>query len=79
MSEVGEKCPVCGEGILYEQEEDNTILYKGRELYVTCYYSICDVCGAELANEEQMRKNKEIIIAAKREVDDSEDENRLQT
>ena len=68
MSEVSEKCPVCGEGTLYEQEEDNAILYKGRELYVTCYYNICDVCGAELANEEQMQKNKEIVITAKREV-----------
>ncbi len=64
----GDKCPICEKGHLYEYEEDNLILYKDKELYVTCYYSVCDVCGIETVNEEQARKNKEIAAVAKSEV-----------
>ena len=64
----GDKCLICGKGHLYEQEEDNLIVYKDKELYVKCYYSVCDVCGIETVDEEQARKNKEIVAVAKSEV-----------
>ena len=42
-----EVCPLCEKGVLVETQEDGLL------------FSVCTVCQAEIANAEQMKKNKE--------------------
>lgn len=46
------KCPVCGDGLLMD-------IVEGTDDCLETFYSLCDSCGTEIADAEQMRKNKE--------------------
>jgi len=45
-------CPVCGEGKLMD-------IVEGDGQCLETFFSLCDTCGSELADAEQMKKNKE--------------------
>jgi HTH-type transcriptional regulator/antitoxin MqsA len=62
-------CPVCGEGHLHPQVGENKVEYKGQKRALVTYYSTCGVCGSEQACAQQVRDNKRVMLAFKKEVD----------
>ncbi len=53
-----EPCPICGEGVLTEQQDTNKVNVDDREVEVSFFYSVCNICGSEQANSNQLKKNK---------------------
>lgn len=51
-------CDACGEGTLRPQTGWSEVEYKGRKGKIRHYHSICDACGADLADAEEMRHNR---------------------
>lgn len=51
-------CEACGEGNLHSQTSWNEVEYKGRKGKIRHHHSVCDVCGADLADTEEMRHNR---------------------
>ena len=54
-------CPVCGEGTLLHQNETRvaTPAWRDFSVKVMMEYSVCDICMSEIANAEQMKRNKQ--------------------
>lgn len=63
------RCPLCEEGQLHEQQGKNPVEYNGHRAELDIFFSVCDVCGAEQATPEQTRHNKRAMSAFKKEVD----------
>lgn len=57
----GEVCPVCEEGVLTEQREDQD--YDG--VKVSMIFSTCDTCHSEVTSAEQSRRNQREYIMVK--------------
>ena len=62
-------CPICEEGNLTAQKDQNKVEYKGKTSFLDNHFSICDCCGAEQANTQQIKTNKRLMIAFKKAVD----------
>ncbi|WP_051785811.1 type II toxin-antitoxin system MqsA family antitoxin [Endozoicomonas numazuensis] len=62
-------CPICESGQLHEKNELEETTYKGVTGQTPLYYSICDACGSEQGNAAQSRKNKQAMLAFKKQVD----------
>ena len=57
-----EVCPICEEGRLTEHFDQNDL--------GGLYYSVCDNCLSELANVDQVRRNKELAINNRKSLED---------
>jgi len=53
-------CPICEEGKLME-------IVDGEGKCLETFFSLCDTCGSEQADANQMRKNKESMIKCRSE------------
>jgi len=69
MTHQNEQCAICGEGHLHNTVETNSVTYKETTKDLPLYGSTCDVCGSEQANAVDMRNNKRVMQAFKKEVD----------
>ena len=62
-------CKLCGSECVKALSEVQQIRYKSGELDVELAYSVCEGCGREFVATEQIRRNDEVILAAKRRAD----------
>jgi len=62
-------CPICGEGNLNAKISKNIVEYKAHSTQLDTHYSVCDTCGSEQANSEQLRANKRAMVAFKKQID----------
>lgn len=58
VSEFGEVCPICEEGLLTQRSDMNQFVRNGIFVRTVCFFSTCDNCGSEQANAEQISRNK---------------------
>ncbi len=63
------RCPICEEGNLSERVGKNRVDYKGKTTELDSHFSVCDFCGSEQANAQQVRMNKRYMVAFKKQVD----------
>ena len=63
------RCPICEEGNLLEQIGKNRVDYKGETADLDLYFSVCNCCGSEQANAQQVRTNKRYMVAFKKQVE----------
>ena len=63
------RCPICEEGNLSERVGKNRVDYKGKTTELDSHFSVCDSCGSEQANAQQVRMNKRYMVAFKKQVD----------
>ncbi len=63
------RCPICGEGNLSEKVSKERVDYKGRTAELDLHFSVCDSCGSEQADAEQVRMNKRNMVRFKKLVD----------
>lgn len=63
------QCPICEEGNLSERVGKNRVDYKGSVTELDSHFSVCDSCGSEQANAQQVRMNKRYMVAFKKQVD----------
>lgn len=64
-----ESCPVCGEESLHPAQEEVEVEYKSEMHPVTLMSHICDECGSEIATREDAKRNKDAVIALRKERD----------
>ena len=69
MSQSRDLCPICGEGHLQSQVGQNSVEYKGQTASLDLHFSLCNGCGSEQAGADQLRANKRIMMAFKKQVD----------
>ena len=62
------RCAICEEGNLLEKVVKNRVDYKGETADLDLYFSVCNCCGSEQANAQQVRTNKRQIVAFKKRV-----------
>jgi hypothetical protein len=65
-----EECPICEKGILTNMVERENSTYKGITEKTDLHYSFCSYCESNIANCDQLKKNKQIMIDFKKYVDD---------
>lgn len=63
-----DQCPVCGEGVLYKGQVDDVLSYKGQEVPIKDFYSVCNLCGAKVTTPLEMRQNRSEVIRAYKKV-----------
>jgi len=63
------KCPICVEGDLHEHAKKNPVSYNQHRAEIDTLFSICDSCGSEQANAQQVRANKRAMTKFKKCVD----------
>ncbi|MGI9280181.1 MAG: type II toxin-antitoxin system MqsA family antitoxin [Endozoicomonas sp.] len=69
MSTNMKTCPICEEGQIHETSREREIEYKGEKTMMPLYYSVCDACGSEQGDAEQSRKNKQVMLSFKKQID----------
>lgn len=69
MNDTKMRCPVCEEGYLDSRIDLDRVEYQGQHADLELHYSICDTCGSEQANMDQLRVNKRIMTAFRKSVD----------
>lgn len=70
MNNSNKPCLICGEGHLSQTIGSNPVSYKGVSRELPLYGSVCDTCGSEQANVQDIRLNKRAMQAFKKEVDE---------
>jgi len=70
------QCQICSSGMLTHSSKQTIIEYKGKNINFELSYSICDQCGVEQTDDEQLRKNKHSCDEAKDRLDRSVAENK---
>ena len=51
--------------------EENLVEYRGVSRAIPCQYKVCTACGSEQGDAEDMRVNKQAMLAFRKEVDAS--------
>lgn len=67
MSDLHNTCQICGEGSLQPQVARNPVEYKGEATELDLHFSLCDTCGSEQAGAAQIRDNKRLMLAFKKQ------------
>ncbi|MBA8870139.1 MULTISPECIES: type II toxin-antitoxin system MqsA family antitoxin [Pantoea] len=62
-------CPVCEQGILAPEQDQNPVTYKGITKVLPMRLSVCSCCGSETATTADLRENKRIANEFKKKVD----------
>lgn len=62
-------CQICGDGKLHVESEKNTVEYNGSTTELDTFFSVCDACGSEQSDGQQLRDSKRKMIAFKKYVD----------
>jgi putative zinc finger/helix-turn-helix YgiT family protein len=70
MYKNGDKCPVCGEGILSEQVITEVFKYKGKIKSVDNYHIfVCNKCAEELVGRNTLKSTEKLLTDFRRKVD----------
>jgi len=69
MNDSSKPCPICGAGNLCSKIGKNSVEYRGQTRELDIYFSLCDGCGSEQADATQIRNNKRLMVAFKKQVD----------
>ena len=69
MKETKMRCPICEEGYLDSRIDLDRVEYQGHHAELELHYSICDTCGSEQANMDQLRINKRSMVEFRKKVD----------
>ena len=69
MLKAGEKCPVCGEGVLESRRIREEFEYKGHKLGLDINVYSCGLCGEEFYDDEEMKQYQKTIKDFQRSVD----------
>ncbi|MDP2197255.1 MAG: type II toxin-antitoxin system MqsA family antitoxin, partial [Sulfurimicrobium sp.] len=62
-------CNVCGEGHLSPNDVWDAVEYKSQHGKIRHYFSVCDVCGVEVADATQTLENKREWVRFRKQVD----------
>ena len=62
-------CPVCNEGHLVDQVEQDEVVYRDQKGSIPAYFLVCELCGSETTTARQIRDNKRAYIAFQKQVD----------
>ena len=62
-------CSACGEGMLHPRVDKEPVEYEGQTTELDVHYSVCDACGSELANGEQINLNAKNMVIFCKQVD----------
>lgn len=62
-------CPICSQGVLEAQQEQNAVTYKGVTKCLPMRFSVCSCCGSETASSTDLRENKRVSNCFKKQVD----------
>ncbi|MBN7122899.1 hypothetical protein BSU01_14440 [Erwinia billingiae] len=62
-------CPICNQGQLETQQDQNQVSYKGTTKCLPMRFSICNCCGSETASAADLRENKRVSNDFKKQVD----------
>lgn len=62
-------CEACCKGHLHPKSDWDAVEYKGQSGKIYHHYSVCDVCGSELANAQQTLDNKREFVRFRKLVD----------
>ena len=54
-------CSACCNGKLHPKEEQSIFIHNNVEYHVILYFSLCDYCGSELSNAEDVLKGLDQI------------------
>ncbi len=71
------QCQICGSGTLTDKSKQEKIEHRNESISFELVYSICDACGIEQTDGEQLRKNKYSCDGAKERFDSSVAENEV--
>lgn len=70
MNTKKELCPVCEAGMLHIEEVALPVTYKSSTTTVSGFiHSVCDSCGAEVADYEATKHNKRLVISHQKSID----------
>ncbi|MCP4701742.1 MAG: type II toxin-antitoxin system MqsA family antitoxin [Gammaproteobacteria bacterium] len=61
-------CPVCGEGKLSMRQTKTELEYCGKQATLPILFAECDVCGSEIARDEESRANKRTVLRFHKQV-----------
>lgn len=66
---IGTPCPICGDGCLVAHADTQEVEYGGKTRVISYQFSVCDMCGSEVADATDAKANKRAMNAFKKEVD----------
>lgn len=70
MYKRGDKCSICGEGVLSDQVVTEDFKYKGHILKIPNYHIFsCDVCGETLVSRETLKRTEKQLTDYRRKID----------
>lgn len=64
-------CPICGAGKLREITETIKMVYRNFGANLCSYYSVCETCGSEQADANQIALNAQIVLDFQRSIDEA--------
>lgn len=67
MVDQDKLCPICGEGELRAEVGKNEVKHKDCVGMIDTHYSVCSFCESVQANGAQMRQNKRLMTAFKKQ------------
>lgn len=59
---INETCPVCTEGTLTSKVTFNTVQNNNYTTKIPLFFSICDTCGCEQADSNELELNKTFML-----------------
>ena len=62
-------CQLCHSSDIYILQAKDSFTYKGRKIEFKIEYSVCNSCGREFIDSQQIQKNDATILNAKKFVD----------
>ena len=69
MPSILEICPVCETGTLSQTEKPNEVKHRGFYGIIPCLGSTCNHCGVEIADADQLAKNKAAMLNFRTNID----------
>ena len=61
-------CLICGEGLLEARIGANRVEHSGVVRDLELHFSVCDACGCEQGDADQMHRNKLAMLSFEQEV-----------
>ena len=62
-------CSACGKGRLRPRVDKEVVKHKGQTTELDVYHSVCDVCGIDLTNGDQMDLNVHNMVVFRKKVE----------
>ena len=69
IDDIDEVCDTCNKGRLRPRVDKIPVEHKGRSGELDLHHSVCDVCGVDLANGEQIDLNSHNMVVFRKKVE----------